>query len=142
MTQQAVRGRRRPSPMAITATPTRAPLATEALEAEVAQAPVRRPSLVSRLSRDASAWAYGSTAVVVLGFGVLAFTWGRVAGEVQLHRQLPLLVSGGLTGLALVFMGTAALVVHAWRTESDRQRREIQRIRAAMARRSTAPGEG
>lgn len=127
--------------MAITTTPERVPLVTEAVEADVATVPVPRPSLVARLARDASAWAYGSTAVVVLGFGVLAFTWGRVAGEVQLHRQLPLLVSGGMTGLALVFMGTAALVVHAWRTESDRQRREIQRIRAAVGRRATTAGE-
>src|SRR5205807_3768393 len=37
--------------------------------------------------------------LAALGFGLIAFTWGTVAGLVDVSAQLPYFVSGGLVGL-------------------------------------------
>lgn len=71
---------------------------------------------------------FASLAVVGVGFAVLAFTWGQVAGEALVARQLPYIVSGGLTGLALVVVGTALCVVAAWRAERQADQWELERI--------------
>jgi|SRR5687767_12530668 len=75
---------------------------------------------------------FGSLGVVGLGFAVLAFTWGQVAGEAIVARQLPYVVSGGLTGLALVVVGTALCVVVAWRSERRADQWELERICALV----------
>lgn len=75
---------------------------------------------------------FGSLAVVGMGFAVLAFTWGQVAGEALVARQLPYIVSGGLTGLALVVVGTALCVVGAWRAERQADQWELERICALV----------
>jgi len=40
--------------------------------------------------------------VCATGFGLIAFTWSRVAGTLNVALQLPFFVSGGLTGLGLI----------------------------------------
>ena len=47
-------------------------------------------------------WTWIGVAAVILGFGLIALTWGFVSGEGQVFRQLPYLVSGGLSGLGLI----------------------------------------
>src|SRR4051794_7970264 len=42
---------------------------------------------------------YVGVAVVLIGFVLLAITWGQVAGETVVAAQLPYFVSGGLVGL-------------------------------------------
>jgi hypothetical protein len=48
---------------------------------------------------------------VALGFGLIAFTWWKVSEFTNSAQQIPYLVSGGLTGLGLVVVGAALLVV-------------------------------
>lgn len=75
---------------------------------------------------------FGSLGLVGLGFAVLAFTWGQVAGEAIVARQLPYVVSGGFTGLALVVVGTALCTVSAWRAERRADQWELERICALV----------
>lgn len=47
--------------------------------------------------------------VCVLGFILIAVAWGQVAGETQVHLQLPYVVSAALVGLGLVIVGLTVL---------------------------------
>jgi hypothetical protein len=52
-----------------------------------------------------------AAAAIVLGFALIAFTWWKVSEFTNSAQQIPYLVSGGLTGLGLVVVGAALLVV-------------------------------
>jgi len=57
----------------------------------------------------------------VVGFGLIGFTWWKVSDLTNIAQQLPYFVSGGLTGLGLVVICAALLVVEA-RGRDDAQR--------------------
>ena len=46
-----------------------------------------------------------SLAAVIAGFGLVAFAWYRVSGEMDVAVQMPYVVSGGIAGLALIAAG-------------------------------------
>jgi hypothetical protein len=48
-------------------------------------------------------------AVITAGFVAIAAAWGQVQGTHVVAVQLSYMTSGGLTGLALVFLGTGLL---------------------------------
>jgi hypothetical protein len=50
-------------------------------------------------------------AVITAGFVAIAAAWGQVQGTPVVAVQLSYMTSGGLTGLALVFVGTGLLRV-------------------------------
>lgn len=75
---------------------------------------------------------FGALSVVMVGFAFLGFTWGQVAGEAIVARQLPYVVSGGFAGLALVIIGTAVGVVASWRAERQADQFELERMCALM----------
>ncbi len=97
-------------------------------------APYAADTLDAGQSRRASLLRPGSPVptyigigLCVAGFVLLTFTWGRVADEVQVYRQIPYLVSGGFTGLALVLIGVTVVNVAAKRTDAaDRERQHDQ----------------
>lgn len=61
---------------------------------------------------------YVGIAVTALGFVLIAFAWGAVAGETNVALQMPYLVSGGITGLALVMVGLTVISVAARRRDA------------------------
>lgn len=64
-----------------------------------------------RLRLPANAGLLAAAAAVVLGFALIAFTWWKVSEFTNSAQQIPYLVSGGLTGIGLVVVGSALLVV-------------------------------
>jgi hypothetical protein len=48
-------------------------------------------------------------AVITAGFVIIGVTWGQVQGTHVVAVQLSYMTSGGLVGLALVFLGTSLL---------------------------------
>jgi hypothetical protein len=46
-----------------------------------------------------------SVLAVLAGFGLIAFAWFRVSGEMDVAVQVPYVVSGGMAGLALIAAG-------------------------------------
>lgn len=81
---------------------------------------------------------YFGIALCVAGFILLAVTWGQVADEVQVHRQIPYLVSGGFTGLALVLIGVTVVNVAAKRADAaDREHQHDQLTGALRDLRAT-----
>ncbi len=78
--------------------------------------------------------------ICLLGFAFLFFGWNGAASVDRVSSQFPYLISGGLTGLALVVLGGALILVETSRTERERLRTEIAELRSAiegMATRTT-----
>src|SRR5688572_19583768 len=67
-----------------------------------------------------------------LGFAVIAFAWGKVAALLDVSLQLPYVVSGGLTGLALVMVGMTAVNVAARRQDAAERAREVEALQAVL----------
>ena len=70
--------------------------------------------------------------VAALGFAVIAFSWGKVAALLDVSLQLPYVVSGGLTGLALVVVGMTAVNVAARRQDGAERAREVEALQAVL----------
>jgi hypothetical protein len=76
---------------------------------------------------------YIGIAVVATGFAVLAFAWGKVAGIADnVALQMPYLVSGGLTGLALVMVGVTIVNVAAKRHDVQLRQQQTQLLADAL----------
>ncbi len=84
---------------------------------------------------------YIGIALCLLGFGLLAYTWGRVADEVQVFKQIPYLVSGGFTGLGLVLVGVTVVNVAAKRADAADRERQHGQLTAALRELHTALAE-
>jgi hypothetical protein len=97
-----------------------------------AGAAARALGAIAGRRRSGYVGVYAGLGLVALGFAVLAYTWGQVAAEVLVAKQLPYVVSGGLSGLGLVVVGTAVLTAQVWYTDNQRQRRELERIDAMV----------
>ena len=61
---------------------------------------------------------YVGMIVVVLGLVLIGIAWSRVAGEANVSRQVPYLVSGGIFGLAVVLIGLTTVNIASKRRET------------------------
>lgn len=96
--------------------------------------PERSPGLAARvpaLRPLSPVPTYIGIAIATIGFALLAVTWGAVADETNVALQVPYLVSGGLTGLALVLVGLTVVSIAARRR--DAALREQQNLLLADA---------
>ena len=75
---------------------------------------------------------YIGIAVTAIGFVLLAVAWGGVAGEANVARQVPYLVSGGLVGIGLILVGLTIVNVAAKRRDSALRERQIQLLASAL----------
>jgi hypothetical protein len=76
------------------------------------------------------------------GFGLLAFTWSRVAGLVNVAQQIPYLVSGGMVGVGLILVGLLVVNLSVKRREALDRARQLEELRDALARlRAAVEGE-
>jgi len=82
------------------------------------------------LSAPALTWI--GLVIAAAGFAVIAFAWGKVAGLLDVSLQLPYVVSGGLTGLALVMVGMTAVNVAARRQDATERARQIENLQAVL----------
>lgn len=73
-------------------------------------------------------FVYAGIAVVAVGFGLLAYTWVRVAALTAVPFQIPYLVSGGMTGLALILVGLVAVNIHVKLRHAARRDRQIAQL--------------
>lgn len=72
--------------------------------------------------------------IVAAGFGLIAFTWAKVAALVDVALQLPYLVSGGLGGLGLILLGLLVTNLSIRRRESLERARQLDEVREALVR--------
>jgi hypothetical protein len=93
----------------------------------------RRSRFAGWLAPSSPALVYLGIALVVAGFGTIAFTWSRVAGTAIVVLQLPYLISGGFTGLALVVVGVLSMYLGAKRRDAWRRDRRLEELGAILA---------
>ena len=82
--------------------------------------------------------AYVGIGLVVVGLALIAFTWARVAGTLEVALQLPYIASGGFAGVGLVIVGSAVIVVASRRRDAAlraEQLVELKDVFAAIVRR-------
>jgi len=85
---------------------------------------------------------YIGIGVAALGFVLIAVAWGQVAGETNVALQVPYLVSGGLFGLALIFVGLTVVSVAAKRRDAALREQQTQLLADALRElRSALEGE-
>ena len=77
---------------------------------------------------------YVGIGIAVLGFVLIAFAWGKVAGIADnVALQMPYLVSGGLTGLGMVMVGVTIVNVAAKRRDALERKQQTQLLADALA---------
>lgn len=92
----------------------------------------RRIGWLSNLDPSSPLLTWVGLLIAALGFAAIAFAWGKVAGLDNVALQLPYVMSGGLTGLALVMVGMTAVNVAARRQDSAQRARESQELKAVL----------
>jgi hypothetical protein len=76
---------------------------------------------------------YAGIAITVLGFAVIAYAWGKVAGIADnVALQMPYLVSGGLAGLGLVMVGVTIINVAAKRRDTQLRQQQTELLGDAL----------
>ena len=71
---------------------------------------------------------YAGIALVAVGFVVIGLTWSRVAGTLNVGIQMPYVISGGFTALALVMSGLLLITVQARRQDGAERARQMDRL--------------
>jgi hypothetical protein len=75
---------------------------------------------------------YIGVALALAGFGLIAYSWAKIAGLVDVWRQMPYLVSAGLPGLGLILTGLVLINVSARRQDSAARERQMATLTEAM----------
>jgi hypothetical protein len=98
-------------------------------------APVEPSSgAVARLWAPESPYPVFAGLVLVLGgLGLIGYTWGRVAGLLDVPLQLPYLLSGGLIGLGLVLVGITIVNITVRRQDGIRRDECVEQLSAILA---------
>ncbi len=92
----------------------------------------RRRRLASWLSPTSTAPVYLGIVLVLAGFGLLAYTWSRVAGTAIVPLQLPYIASGGFTGIGLVIVGVLAIYLGTKRRDSWHRDRRMAELASTL----------
>jgi hypothetical protein len=95
-------------------------------------APSRLRDRLPTFEPSSPALTWTGLAITAIGFAVIAFSWGKVAGLLDVSLQMPYVVSGGLTGLALVMVGMTAVNVAARRQDAAERAREVESLQAVL----------
>jgi hypothetical protein len=70
---------------------------------------------------------------VLGGLGLIGYTWGRVAGLLQVPLQLPYVLSGGLTGLGLVLVGITVVNITVRRQDGLRRDEVVEQLATVLS---------
>lgn len=118
------------------------PQLRETARAERAERRQERANLRSRsrlrrlaswfVAPDSRAVVYIGLLIVVGGFGLIVFTWSKIAATLSVGLQLPYLASGGFMGLGLVVVGVGVISIGVKRRANFARVREIQKLAATM----------
>lgn len=123
----------------VTATPAASEPDAATMLTEVETPPARpratrtRRALFARvLTPTSPALVYLGIFLLAAGFGLLAFTWSRVAGKAIVSLQLPYVVSGASTGLGLLILGVLCVYLGAKRRDAWQRDRRLEQLAAAF----------
>lgn len=71
---------------------------------------------------------YAGVASIVVGFALIGYVWGKVAGLTAVPLQLPHFASGGLASLGLIIVGVTLISVHTKLADAQRRDRQIAQL--------------
>jgi hypothetical protein len=92
-----------------------------------------RPTRLQGLTDPASLMpTYAGILIALVGFAVLGFAWSKVAGLVDVWRQMPYVVSAGLPGLGLVMTGLIVVNVSSRRQDGAERARQMDTLTEAL----------
>ena len=86
----------------------------------------------SVISRSKPLMPYLGATLVVIGFGFISFTWGRVAGLGSVALQLPYIASGAFTGLGLIVCGVSILAATSASRDAQARQESLARLSRSM----------
>jgi hypothetical protein len=66
------------------------------------------------------------------GFALIAIAWSQVAGETDVWRQMPYVMSAGFPGLGLIMSGLLIINVAAKRQDSAERARQLETLTEAL----------
>ena len=75
---------------------------------------------------------YVGVLLTLIGFGLIAIAWAKVAGLVDVWKQMPYLLSAGLPGLGLVMTGLVTINISARRQDSAQRARQMATLTEAL----------
>ncbi|GAB2753142.1 hypothetical protein GCM10027020_01390 [Nocardioides salsibiostraticola] len=78
----------------------------------------------------------------LLGFAAIFFGWNGAASKNVSMAQFPFLISGGVTGIAIVIIGAAMLIIQNAREDRARIEAILERVAVAVEASSAASGRG
>lgn len=93
------------------------------------------------MAPQSAAPIYLGITLTIAGFGLLAFTWSRVAGTAIVALQLPYVASGGFGGLGLVVIGILAINLGAKRRDAWQRDRRLEELAAILEGRTASADE-
>lgn len=101
----------------------------------VSPPPQRRSSPVRKMggALGSSTGIWLGLAITAAGFVGIFIAWVKTAGLVNVALQLPYVVSGGITGLALVIVGMAVVDIAVRRQDSHERRQQLAQISEVLA---------
>ena len=92
-----------------------------------------RPTRLRALTDPASLLpTYLGVVIALIGFALLGFGWSKVAGLVDVWRQMPYVVSAGLPGLGLVMTGLVVINVSSRRQDGAERARQMDTLAEAL----------
>lgn len=75
---------------------------------------------------------YLGVAIAAIGFILIGVAWAQVAGEVDVWKQMPYLLSAGLPGLGLVMVGLVVINISARRQDGAARARQMATLTEAL----------
>lgn len=75
---------------------------------------------------------YLGVLLALAGFAMLGIAWAKVAGLVDVWRQMPYLLSTGLPGLGLIMTGLVIINVSARRQDGAARARQMSTLTEAL----------
>ncbi|MDQ1697613.1 MAG: hypothetical protein QOJ03_2966 [Frankiaceae bacterium] len=94
---------------------------------------VGRRSRLAALADPASHLpTYAGVVIALIGFALIGVGWAKVAGLIDVWRQMPYLLSAGLPGLGLVMTGLVIINVSARRQDAAARARQTATLTEAL----------
>ena len=91
-----------------------------------------RSRLRALLDPSSTVPTYVGVGIALVGFVLIAVGWAKVAGLVDVWRQMPYLLSAGLPGLGLVMTGLVIINVSARRQDAAARARQTAMLAEAL----------
>jgi len=92
----------------------------------------RRSRLRALTDPSSTIPTYAGVVIVLVGFALIGVAWARVAGLVDVWRQMPYVMSAGLPGLGLVMTGLVMINVSARRQDGAARARQMDTLTEAL----------